>query len=509
MSRTLILGVAVVAMSLLAVALLPGCAVGPDWRGQYPPPIRSLTEKPMPETIEGGGAVQRLVPGRDIPGDWWTLYNNPALDALVRRALASNPSLDAAQAALRQARENVYAQEGSYFPAAAANFTASRNKTATRNLSPNSANGSPYYNLTTAQVTVSFVPDVFGANRRAVESLVAQTESQRFQLEATYLTLTANVVTAAIQEAGLREQISATEQVVSYAQEGLRILNTQRSLGQVGGTDVFAQAALLAQAQATLPPLMKQLNQQRTLLAALTGRMPDQPLPETFHLADLHLPAELPVSLPSDVVAQRPDVRQADANARSFSAQIGVAIANRIPAIALTANIGSSPGGISQLFTSGNGFFSVAGSITQPIFQGGQLMHRQRAAEASYDQAQALYYNTVITAFQNVADALQALKTDADAVQFARAAEKAAHDSLATVQTQLRLGQVSYLALLTSQSAELQASLTLAQARANRLTDAAALMQALGGGWWNRDDVKVPDSRGADLLGVLGLRDRR
>ena len=476
--------------SLLSAVLLGACAVGPDWRGQYPPDIHSLTETPVPTTLGANGDVQRLVPGRDIPGDWWTLYRSPALDALVRRALTSNPSLDAAQAALRQAKENVYAQEGSYYPNVSGNFNASRNKTATANLSPNSATGSPYYNLTTAQLTVSFVPDVFGANRRAVESLEAQAENQRFQLEATYLTLTANVVTAAIQEASLREQIAATKRVIGYAQEGLRILNTQRTLGQVAGVDVFSQEAQLAQAQATLPPLVRQLNQQRTQLAALTGRMPDQPVPETFRLADIHLPTELPVSVPSQVVAQRPDVRQADENARSFNAQIGVAISNRIPAISLTANIGSSPGGVSQLFTPGNGFFALAGSVTQPIFQGGQLLHRQRAAQDAYDQAQAQYYNTVITAFQNVADSLQALKTDADAVLYAQTAETAASSSLQIVQTQLRLGQVGYLALLTAQSTELQALLTLVQAQSNRLMDAAALIQALGGGWWNREDVR-------------------
>ena len=489
--------------------MLCACSVGPDWRGQYPSGARSLTENPVPTTLVATNAVQRLVPGRDIPGDWWKLYRCPALDALVRRALLANPSLDAAQAALRQARENVYAQEGSYFPALSSNFTASRNKTATGNLSPNSASGSPYYNLTTAQLSVSFVPDVFGANRRAVENLVAIAENQRYQLEATYLTLTANVVTAAIQEASLREQIAATERVVAYAQEGFRILNTQRAAGQVAGVEVFQQAALLAQAQATLPPLVKQLQMQRTQLAALTGRLPDQPVPETFRLADIHLPAELPVSLPSQVVAQRPDVRQADENARALNALIGVAVANRIPAFALTANIGSSPGGVGQLFTPGNGFFTIAGSVTQPLFQGGQLLHRQRGAEAAYEQAQSQYYNTVLTAFQNVADSLQALKTDADAVLYAQAAEQAANSSLQIVQTQLRVGQIGYLALLTAQTTELQASLTLVQAQASRLADAAALMQALGGGWWNRQDVRVPDVDGRDVLGVFGLRSPR
>ena len=339
-----------------------------------------------------------------------------------------------------------------------------------------------------------------------MESLQAQAQSQRWQLEATYLTLTSNVVAAAIQEAGLREQIDATNRVIAFATEGLRVLNKQKELGQVSGADVFSQAALLAQAQATLPPLEKQLAQNRNQLAALTGRLPDQLVPETFHLADLKLPAELPLSIPSEVVNQRPDILQATETARAASAQIGVAVANRIPAIALTANLGSSPGSFTNLFTPGNGFFSIAASITQPIFQGGQLLHRQRAAEAAFDQAQAQYRSTVLTAFQNVADALQALRTDADAVRAARYAAETAGAGLQIVRTQLRLGQVAYLALLTSEQLELQAQLTLAQAQANRLADTAALMQALGGGWWNRTDVRVDDVNGKSLLGILGLR---
>ncbi len=495
-------------LSLFTTLLMlsSGCAVGPDFRAEPTPEAAGFTPEPLPASLSGGGEEQQLRTGRDIPGDWWTLYKSPVLDALVRRALAANPSLDAAQAALRQARENVYAQEGSYFPNVLGSFQSSRNKTATGSLSPSSASGSPYYNLQTAQLSVSFVPDVFGANRRAVEALAAQAVSQQFQLEATYLTLISNLVTAAVQEASLREQIDVTRQVISFQQEGLRVLRKQKEAGQVAALDVFAQEAALAQAQATLPPLEKQLAQQRNQIAALAGRLPDQPPPEIFRLADLHLPADLPVSLPSAVLAQRPDIRQAEENARAANAQVGVAIANRIPVINITANIGSSPTVVERLFSPGQGFFTLAGTVTQPIFQGGTLLHRQRGAEAAFEQAQAQYRNTVLTAFQNVGDALQALRTDGDAVQAAQAAEQAAAASLQIVRTQLRLGQVSYLALLTAEQTYLQAGLTLAQAQASRLSDAAGLMQALGGGWWNRRDVEVHDAEGRSLLGILGVR---
>ena len=505
----------IITAAVLALALLlSACEVGPDYTPDAPPQSTRYTPDIQPSTFTATSSTplsrqegpQTLMSGRDIPGDWWTLFHSPALDALIRRALLANPTLEAAQAALRQARENVYAQQGAFFPAIAANLSPSRNKTATGNLSPNSASGNPYYSIVTAQLTVSYVPDVFGANRRAVESLQAQAQSQRWQLEATYLTLTSNVVAAAIQEAGLRAQIDATNRVIGFATEGLRVLNKQKDLGQVSGAEVFSQAALLAQAQATLPPLEKQLAQNRNQLAALTGRLPDQLVPETFHLADLQLPAELPLSIPSEVINQRPDILQATETARAASAQIGVAVANRIPAIALTANLGSSPGSFANLFTPGNGFFSIAAAITQPIFQGGQLLHRQRATEAAFDQAQNQYRSTVLTAFQNVADALQALRTDADAVRAARYAAETAGAGLQIVRTQLRLGQVAYLALLISEQLELQAQLTLAQAQSNRLADTAALMQALGGGWWNRTDVRVDDVNGKSLLGILGLR---
>lgn len=494
-------------MTALAAALmLYGCAVGPDFRAEEAPRSTGFTPELIATKLSDGAKEQRLLIAMDIPGQWWKLFQSPTLDALIRRALQANPTLDVAQAALRQSRENVYAQEGAYFPAASANFSPSRNKTATGNLSPNSASGRPYYNLTTAQLSVSFVPDVFGANRRGIESLAALAEAQRFQLEATYLTLISNLVNAAVQEASLRGQIDVTRRIIGFQQNGLRVLRKQRELGQVAGLDVFAQEAALKLAEATLPPLDKQLALQRNQVAALAGRLPDQPPPEMFRLVDFHLPTELPLSLPSQVVEQRPDIRQAQENARSATAQIGVAIANRIPLISLTANIGSSPGSIEKLFTPSNGFFVLAGSVTQPIFQGGTLLHRQRAAQAAFEQAQAQYRSTVLTAFQNVGDTLQALRIDADAVRFAQAAKNVASASLAIVRTQLRLGQVSYLALLTAEQTELQSGLALVQAQANRLSDSAALMQAVGGGWWNRSDVRVQDVQGRNLLGMLGLQ---
>jgi NodT family efflux transporter outer membrane factor (OMF) lipoprotein len=490
----------------LAALLLSGCAVGPDFHQPVAPGQISYT----PDALTPHDTAQTFVQGLDIPEEWWTLFHDPALDQLIRQGLSANPTLAAAQASLRQARETLYAQEGSFFPDLSATFEPSRNKTATRSVSAASGqalNGSPYYGLITAQLAVSYTPDVFGGTRRQVESLVAQAQAQRFQLEATYLTLTSNLVAAAINEASLRAQISATRQIVAAEDELLAVLKKQYAAGQVAGVDELAQQAALAQAQAALPPLQKQLDVQRDALAALVGARPDEALPQTFALDELALPANLPVSLPAALVVQRPDVRQAGEQLHSASALVGVAIANRLPSLTLTAEGGSESNFFRDLFASGNGFWTIAASVTQPVFDGGTLLHRARGARAALDQAQAQYKSTTLAAFQNVADTLHALQADADTLAAASTAEQAAEESLRIVRLQVRLGQVAYLGILNAQQAALQARLTTIQAKANRLADTAALFQALGGGWWHRDDVQVQDVKADRVLGVLGIAD--
>ncbi len=495
---------------MLVAALLGGCAVGPDFKPPGAPAVDRYTPERLPAQLVAdrteANPTQRLVSDLDVPGEWWALFHSEPLNKLITRALRQNPDLAAAQAALKQARENVYAQEGSYFPTLSGTFSPSRNKTATGSLSPATASGNPYYSLNTAQLNVSYNPDVFGLNRRQVESMVALADVQRYQLEATYLTLTSNVVAAAITEASLRGQIKATDQIIALERGSLAIFHRQLDLGGIAGVDVLSQEAALAQAEATLPPLQKQLAQQRDLLTALSGSLPSDAAPETFTLDALHLPEDLPVSLPSKLVEQRPDIKQAEQNLHSASALIGVAVANRLPLLNLSAFGGSQSIHIDELFTPGNGFWTIAASITQPVFDGGTLLHRERAARAAFEQAEAQYRSTIVTAFQNVADALRALQTDAAAVRVATEAAHAASATLAITRAQLRLGQVGYLGLLNSEQTELQASLTLVQAQAARFADTAALFQALGGGWWRRADVQVRDVHGDDVLGILGVR---
>jgi NodT family efflux transporter outer membrane factor (OMF) lipoprotein len=347
----------------------------------------------------------------------------------------------------------------------------------------------PTFNLFTTALNVSYSPDVFGGTRRSIEALAAQAEAQRFQLEATYLTLTSNLAGAAVQEASLRGQIAATQQIIKVETDVLGLLRQQRAAGQIAEADVVAQEAALAQVEQTLPPLQKALAQQRNLLAALTGGFPSDKLAARFELAKLRLPHNLPVSLPVRLVEQRPDVRAAEANLHAASAQIGVAIANRLPNITLTATAGSTAPAINQLFGSGTEFWEVTGAVTQPLFHGGTLFQREQAAKAAFDQAAAQYRSTVITACQNVADVLRAIQSDAVGLQKAVASERAAARSLDIVRGRLRLGDINYVGLLFAQQTYQQALVSLALAKAARYADTVALFQALGGGWWNRSDV--------------------
>ncbi|MDB6086143.1 MAG: histidine kinase [Gammaproteobacteria bacterium] len=462
-----------------------GACVGPNFHRPAPPLVDRYTIEPLAggtaSSPGGAGAAQRFLDQQDVPKNWWTLFGSDELDALVDEALRANPDVASAQAALRQAMENAAAQRGYYFPGIQGAFDANRNRDAVGVLQPTLQSGTPLYNLFTPQVTVSYVPDVFGANRRAVESLVAQAEASRFQLDATYLTLTANVVATAIQEAGLRAQIGGTERVIALERESLAVMRRELELGAIAEADVYAQDAALAQLEGTLPPLNKQLHQARDQLAVLTGHLPAEFKPTHLELDRLVLPTDLPLGVPSKLVERRPDVRAAEAQLHAATAQVGVAIANLLPQITITGDIGSTATLFSDLFKPGTGFWSIGANASQTLFDGGTLIHRKRAADAALDQAGAQYRSAVLTAFQNVADALHALDTDADALSAASRAEAAAQKSLGVAHHQLELGSVSYLALVNSEQTYTQAVVSLAQARTNRFADTAALFQALGG----------------------------
>ena len=474
------------------LALLAACAVGPNFKRPAPPEASDYVATPLtatastPNTV--AGESQRFASGADIAADWWTLFHSAPLNELIDRSLSSNHDLKAARAALTVAKETMLAQRGVFYPSVSAGFDATRQKQSEQ-ISPALNSNTFLYNLFTPQVSVSFVPDVFGLNRRTVESLEAQEQEARFQMIATYTTLTSNVVVTAIQVGATQMQIAATHELIDSGQNALKILKLQHEKGYAGGLDVAAEEAQLAQFAATLPPLIKQEAQLRDQLAVLAGRFPSQSPAVNFDLSTLQLPQDLPVSLPSTLVSQRPDVLQAEANLHDASAKIGIAIANRLPNIMLTANAGSTATEMSQLFTSGTGFWGIGASVTAPIFQGGQLLHQQRAAKAAYEQAAEQYRSTVLTAFQNVADTLTALVQDAEAVKAAANAVDSAKVTLDLTQRQWQSGYAGYLALLSAQQAYQQGRIGLIQAEANRFADTAALFQALGGGWWHRTEL--------------------
>jgi NodT family efflux transporter outer membrane factor (OMF) lipoprotein len=487
------------------------CAVGPRFHKPEAPIDAGYAPAPLPRESASadihGGETQHLIAGRDLPFEWWQLFQSKELNSLIERAFEANPTIAAAQAALGQAQELVYAQQGYYYPQVDATYQFERHKISGNltndqapgvqgdghNLLPPLQNphGPPYteplyYNFHTAEVSVGFVPDVFGSNRRQVESLQAQTEAQRFALEATYLTLASNVAAAAIQEASLRAQITATNEIIAANTKSLQVLREQLRFGLAMRIDVAAQEAVLAQAKATLPPLQKQFEQIRDLIRALVGNLPNEDVTETFTLEAMRLPQELPLSLPGKLIEQRPDVRAAQAQLHSLNAQAAVAVAAMLPQFSITGSVGGNADELPWLFRTGGSFWNVVADATQPLFHGGTLLHQKRAAEEALKQAAAQYRSTVITAYQNVADSLHATLSDADALAADWEAEKAAKVTLELTQRQMELGYVNYLTLLSAEATYQQALLNRVQAQAARFSDTVALFQALGGGWWNR-----------------------
>jgi NodT family efflux transporter outer membrane factor (OMF) lipoprotein len=482
----------------LACLLLAGCAVGPDFHRPQPPAATAYVPAPLPGTpAKDGVPALRFALGRDIPAQWWALFHSPRLNALIARALAANPDIASARAALRQAHELTSAQRASLFPTVSGGFSATRAKNPSGALSSPTNYLNPYYSLYTAQLGVSYAADIFGGARRSLEATRAQEDSARYQLQATYLTLTSNVAVNALQAAALLEQIGQTRRLIAIQHDLTAKARAQRGLGVATELDMLsAQQSEQATVQ-TLAPLEKQYAQARDALAALVGGLPADETGPDLTLADLTLPADMPVSLPSSLVAQRPDILQAEANLHAATAQVGVAIADELPQISLSGSYGSTGLHPDQLFTPGFGFWSIGGNAAQTIFDAGALLHKRRAADAALDQAKSQYKSTVLSAFQNVADALRALQIDADATASAALSAQAAARALVLAQGQIGLGTISQASLLAAEQTDAQARLTLAQAQASRYADTVGLFQALGGGWWHSPLEAANESPGS------------
>lgn len=476
--------------------MLTACMVGPDFHSPKAPNITSYIQgKSVKKTVAANaagpaGKSQTFVYQETIPADWWHLFHSTEINALVAVGMANSPTLAASRAALAQAQANYSAQVGTLFPTVTGNFTAQRQRFSLSQFGGANATsiGSSIFNLYNANVSVAYVLDVFGGLRRQIESVGAQIDYQQFELEAANLTLSSNIVTTAITIASLKAQLKATHELIAAQKKTLAIVKQQFVMGAVAKSDVLLQENQLAQTQSTIMPIEQSLAVNLHGLSMLIGELPQENLLPKLTLETLHLPAAIPVSCPSLLVRQRPDIRAAEASLHAASAQIGVATANMLPQINLTGSYGQQSISLGNLFQGQNTIWNIAGGVAQPLFQGGTLIARKHAAVAAFNQAAAQYRQTVLTAFQNVADSLRALEHDAQLLKVLKTAELAAKDSLILTRKQFALGGVDYLALLITERAYQQAIISRIQAQASRYTDTAALFQALGGGWWNREN---------------------
>ncbi|WP_242538951.1 efflux transporter outer membrane subunit [Trinickia acidisoli] len=478
------LGIAASIASCAVALACGGCAVGPDFKAPAAPEAKSVTREPLPVQTQAtpiaGGEAQHFDPAAALPSKWWTAYGSPQLDRLVSEAFANSPTIASAQAALRIAQEQVNAQRGALYPSLSGSAGATREKLNGASEGFPQA-GNFLFTLYNASVSLSYDFDVFGGVRRGIEAQEAGRDAQREELQATYQTLAANVVTTAVLEASLRAQLDATRDLVASAQHEVDLSRQEFELGGAARSDVLSAESNLASVQATLPPLRQQLSAARSQLAVYLGKAPSEYDATAFDLASLQLPLDIPLMVPSEIVRQRPDIRRAQAQLHQASAQIGVATANMLPQIGITGNFGDSAASIRSIFTSN--VFSLAGNVTQPLFQGGTLNAKRRAAVDAYDQSLAQYRQTVLLAFKNVSDSLRALDADAQTLAAQYHAQTAAADSLNLIQQRFGMGGANHLELLVAQQQYQRARIAYVQALAARYQDTAALFLALGGDW--------------------------
>ncbi|CAE6803497.1 Outer membrane protein OprM [Paraburkholderia domus] len=469
---------------MMAAVVLGACAVGPDFNRPAPPTVLAYTHEPLAKvTVTADSETQRFTPGAAVPFDWWRLFGSAQLDASVDEALAHNPTLEASEASLRESQDSLRAGYGVFFPQIGAQVDGVRERTAPQ--SAGSAGQGTIFNLITASGTISYALDVFGGKRRTVEGLQAQADYQRYLTKAAYLTLSANVVNTTIAQAGYAAEIRATEQLIGLEKQQLEITEAQVRAGTSAYASVLSVRSLIAANQASLAPLRQKISEADHLLATLEGAFPSEAnLPE-IELSSLSLPKDLPVSLPSELVRQRPDILSAEAQLHVASANIGVATAAMFPSISLNGTYGAGGTSFGNLSTDSFRFWSIGPSITIPLFQGGSLWYGRKAAIDAYQQSQANYRQTVLAAFAQVADALKALEYDAQALEAQAEAQRDAVGALSLLQASYRAGTVGYLDVLVADVQLHQATIAYLEAVAQRHQDTVALFVALGGGWWN------------------------
>ncbi|MFI4868127.1 MAG: efflux transporter outer membrane subunit [Steroidobacterales bacterium] len=472
--------------------LLCGCAAGPDFVRPSPPAVTHYAYGQDPlVTSAAQGTAQHFSPGAKLEADWWHLFNCAKLDAIVAEALARNPGLEAAQESLRASEDSLRSGYGIFFPQVDADAAATRQRFSALRFGEAAA-PSTIFNLFTLSASVSYALDVFGGQRRLIEASKAQVDLQRASEQATYLTLVSNIVNTVIASAAYRAEIESTRQLIELQGEQVKLAEVQSQAGTVPYSNVLSLKSQLASYQATIPQLEQRLAQSDDLLATLAGHVPADWNPPDIGLAELTLPSELPVSLPAELVRRRPDILLAEASAHAASANIGVATAALLPSVTLSGSYSAIGLTTGTLLDAGGRAWSVGADATAPLFHGGTLWFRRKAAIDNYRQASALYRQTVLGAFGQVADALRALEHDASTLDADDTALQATRLALHLIQTNYAAGLDTYLDVLNADAQYHQAQINDLQAIAVRYQDTVALYAALGGGWWTAQPAPPP-----------------
>ena len=476
---------------LLALAALSGCAVGPDFLRPRPPTVETYLPSQAPVLGPTGGdePAQRLRIGAAVAADWWTLFHAESLDRVVQQAIADNRTLAAAKLTLAQAQQAVIQARGGLYPQIDAAASAERQRTsanrANQSTGARPGGGSQTFNLFSVGPTVSYDLDAFGGTARFIEQQEALADNQRYQLAAAYLTLTGNCVTEAIAIASLRTQIAAVREIVDDDEKNLDLVRRQAAAGKAADTDILAADSQLANDRTQLSPLEQQLGAANDALSILVGQFPSRWQAPDFDLTDFTLPADLPLTVPSELVRQRPDILAAESTLHADSAAIGVATARLYPDITLSGGIGNQSSAVSNLIDRSSLFWNLAASLTTPMFHGGALDAQKQEAVDTFQASAATYQQTVLQAFGQVADTLHALTNDAELINDERAAIDASAASLKLQRLSYAAGKINILQLLDAERVYQQARLGYAKAEAQRHQDSAQLFLAMGGGWWN------------------------
>ena len=473
---------------------LSGCAAGPNFHRPSAPAVTrySMNADPI-VTHNTNGTAQRFSPGAPVAADWWHLFHSAQLDAVMAQAMADNPGVDAAQASLRASQDNLRSGYGIFYPAIDADAGVTRERA---NLISIGQKGGSVFNLFTLSASVSYALDLFGGQRRLVESLHAQVDVARATEQATYLTLSTNVVNTMIAQAAYQAEIEATRELIELEREQVHLAQVQADAGTVPYSNVLSLRSQLASSEAAIPGLEQKLTQSDDLLATLVGRTPAEWKTPKVGFEDLTLPSDLPVSLPSALVHQRPDILAAEATAHQASANVGVATAALFPSVTLSAGAGTTSNSASNLFSSGSKVWNLGAGASAPLFEGGTLWFKRKAAIDNYQQAMASYRQTVLAAFEQVADTLLALEHDAQALDAELRALADAREALHLAQANDEAGLSTYLEVLNADAQYHQARIAELQALAARYQDTVALFAALGGGWWNTQSAPTGTATG-------------